>query len=42
MFGSELTFDDRGLHELKGVPGEWRVYATTRGRTAGADHDRLR
>jgi len=27
MVGSELTFDDRGSHELKGVPGEWRAYA---------------
>jgi class 3 adenylate cyclase len=25
--GSGLEFDDRGEHELKGVPGEWRVYA---------------
>jgi class 3 adenylate cyclase len=25
--GSGLAFDDRGSHELKGVPGEWRVYA---------------
>jgi pimeloyl-ACP methyl ester carboxylesterase len=25
--GSGLEFDDRGIHELKGVPGEWRVYA---------------
>jgi pimeloyl-ACP methyl ester carboxylesterase len=25
--GSGLAFDDRGVHELKGVPGEWRVYA---------------
>ena len=25
--GSGLAFEDRGLHELKGVPGEWRVYA---------------
>jgi class 3 adenylate cyclase len=24
--GSELAFSDRGLHELKGVPAEWRVY----------------
>ena len=23
--GSGLTFDDRGEHELKGVPGKWRV-----------------
>jgi class 3 adenylate cyclase len=25
--GSELTFADRGVHALKGVPGEWRAYA---------------
>jgi pimeloyl-ACP methyl ester carboxylesterase len=25
--GSGLAFDDRGAHALKGVPGEWRVYA---------------
>jgi len=25
--GSDLVFEDRGLHELKGVPGKWRVYA---------------
>ena len=25
--GSGLTFDDRGIHELKGVPGEWRLYS---------------
>jgi pimeloyl-ACP methyl ester carboxylesterase len=25
--GSGLEFDDRGLHELKGVPGQWRLYA---------------
>jgi len=25
--GSEIEFTDRGLHELKGVPGEWRLYA---------------
>jgi class 3 adenylate cyclase/pimeloyl-ACP methyl ester carboxylesterase len=27
--GSGLGFDDRGIHELKGVPGEWRLYAVT-------------
>jgi class 3 adenylate cyclase len=27
MVGSGLAFEDRGAHELKGVPGEWRVYA---------------
>jgi pimeloyl-ACP methyl ester carboxylesterase len=25
--GSGLEFEDRGIHELKGVPGEWRLYA---------------
>jgi pimeloyl-ACP methyl ester carboxylesterase len=25
--GSGLQFEDRGSHELKGVPGEWRLYA---------------
>jgi len=25
--GSGLAFDDRGRHELKGVPDSWRVYA---------------
>ena len=27
VIGSQLEFADRGAHELKGVPGEWRVYA---------------
>jgi pimeloyl-ACP methyl ester carboxylesterase len=25
--GSGIEFDDRGVHELKGVPGAWRLYA---------------
>jgi pimeloyl-ACP methyl ester carboxylesterase len=25
--GSGLSFEDRGQHTLKGVPGEWRLYA---------------
>jgi class 3 adenylate cyclase len=25
--GSGLEFEDRGTHELKGVPGEWRLFA---------------
>jgi class 3 adenylate cyclase len=25
--GSGIAFEDRGSHELKGVPGEWRLYA---------------
>ena len=24
--GTELTFEDAGEHELKGVPGRWRLY----------------
>ena len=27
VVGSGLEFDDRGTHELKGVPDEWRVFA---------------
>jgi len=25
--GSGIEFEDRGVHELKGVPGDWRLYA---------------
>jgi len=25
--GSDLTFVDAGLHTLRGVPGEWQLYA---------------
>jgi class 3 adenylate cyclase len=25
--GSGLEFEDRGVYELKGIPGEWRLYA---------------
>jgi class 3 adenylate cyclase len=27
VIGSAIDFDDRGSHSLKGVPGEWRLYA---------------
>src|ERR1044071_5048706 len=27
VIGSGLEFEDRGGHELKGVPGEWRLFA---------------
>ena len=27
VVGSGIAFEDRGTHELKGVPGEWRLYA---------------
>jgi pimeloyl-ACP methyl ester carboxylesterase len=29
--GSGLEFEDRGSHELKGVPGEWHLYAVASG-----------
>ncbi len=25
--GSGIVFADRGVHVLRGVPGEWRIYA---------------
>ena len=27
VVGSGFEFEDRGSHELKGVPGEWRLFA---------------
>jgi class 3 adenylate cyclase len=27
--GSGIEFEERGVHELKGIPGEWRLYAVT-------------
>ena len=27
VLGSGITFEDRGSHELKGVPGDWQLYA---------------
>jgi class 3 adenylate cyclase len=29
VIGSGLEFEERGVHELKGVPGEWRLFAVT-------------
>jgi class 3 adenylate cyclase/pimeloyl-ACP methyl ester carboxylesterase len=29
VIGSGLEFEDRGAHELKGVPGRWRLFAVT-------------
>jgi class 3 adenylate cyclase len=26
VVGSGIDFEDRGEHELKGVPGSWRIY----------------
>jgi class 3 adenylate cyclase len=25
--GSGIDFQDRGVHNLKGIPGEWRLFA---------------
>jgi hypothetical protein len=25
--GSGIQFEDRGTHDLKGVPGQWQLYA---------------
>ena len=32
--GSDLSFEPRGTHELKGVPGEWQLYAAAAGPVA--------
>src|SRR5262249_18444114 len=30
VVGSDIEFTDRGEHELKGVPGTWRLFAVKR------------
>jgi class 3 adenylate cyclase len=30
MVGSDITFEERGERELKGIPGAWRLYAVPR------------
>jgi adenylate cyclase len=37
VVGSGLDFSDRGLHQLKGIPGEWRLFALAR-EAAEPDH----
>ena len=29
VVGSGITFEDRGTHELRGVPGDWQLYAVS-------------
>jgi class 3 adenylate cyclase len=29
VVGSEISFEDGGLHDLKGVPGPWHTYLIT-------------
>lgn len=36
VVGSGLEFEDRGAHELKGVPGEWQLLAVTEPGRSGA------
>jgi len=38
LVGSDLTFEHRGTHELKGVPGRWSVYAVSRDTAAAPSH----
>jgi class 3 adenylate cyclase len=30
--GSGLTFEERGVHALRGVPGEWRIFGVAQSR----------
>ena len=44
VVGSGIEFADRGAHELKGVPGEWRLLAVGRELepdVAGAEDERI-
>jgi class 3 adenylate cyclase len=34
VFGSGLVFEDRGRRQLKGVPGDWQVFAAEDERAA--------
>jgi class 3 adenylate cyclase len=29
VVGSGINFEDRGEHELRGVPGEWRLWSVS-------------
>jgi class 3 adenylate cyclase len=29
VVGSQLQFEDRGEHELRGMPGAWRLFAVS-------------
>ena len=37
--GSGIEFRDRGLHDLKGVPGGWRLFAVAGARQEGVVKD---
>src|SRR5262249_3817954 len=36
--GSGIAFRERGTHELKGIPGEWRLYAVAGGSAMEQGH----
>jgi hypothetical protein len=36
--GSGLGFEERGAHVLKGIPGEWRLFAAGFPRLGAPDH----
>ena len=39
--GSDLNFQDKGLHELKGVPSQWHLYALEPPETEERDQEGL-
>jgi hypothetical protein len=41
LAGAGLVFADRGLHALKGIPGEWRLYRLEAARTADGSPARV-
>jgi pimeloyl-ACP methyl ester carboxylesterase len=41
VVGSGLEFEDHGVHDLKGVPGEWRLHRTTTGRVSSDQRSRV-
>jgi hypothetical protein len=40
VVGSGLAFEDRGTHELKGIPGEWQLLAVAGKGSAAAGEER--
>jgi pimeloyl-ACP methyl ester carboxylesterase len=42
VVGSGIEFDDRGIHELKGVPGDWTLLAVREGGAADRTEGRVR
>ncbi len=36
VIGSGIEFDERGSHDLKGVPGSWSLFAVRQRRRSGS------